>query len=104
MFNAKITFPAMLCPDLTANPPLNGALTCENVTDGARCQLSCNPGFDMPRTAPSDGEYVCDDTQGDWQPNDVIPDCSGRWIGLFHRWVHIMSTKNECWHASNRVM
>ena len=70
-------YPVIPCPDLTVDPPLNGAIACETWTHGLRCQLQCNSAFDVPRTAPTDGEYVCADTVGEWRPSDLVPDCSG---------------------------
>ena len=65
----------ILCPDLDA--PDNGALSCANWIHGIACQMSCNENWDIPRSAPTDGEFVCADTIGEWRPNDMVPDCSG---------------------------
>ena len=66
-------FLVLLCPDL--RPPDNGALACDNWLHG--CQMLCHIEFDIPRTAPTDEEFVCADTEGTWRPHDIVPDCSG---------------------------
>ena len=75
------------CADLT--PPLNGALACDNWIHGLICQMSCNEMYDISRTAPAHGQYVCSDTIGEWRPNDIVPGCNGKnnWSILFAGWM-----------------
>ena len=74
----KAVFLAVVpCPDLSLDPPQNGALACDTWLHGIRCQLFCNSGYDIPRTVSTSAEYVCADTEGEWRPIDFVPDCSG---------------------------
>ena len=57
--------------------PLNGAMACSGWAHGLTCQMMCNSAYDIPRTAPADGQYVCSDTVGEWGPHDIVPDCTG---------------------------
>ena len=62
------------CPDL--EPPVNGAMSCVDIALGKYCTMSCNDQYDIPRTAPTDGSFYCDDSQG-WLDEDEAPDCTG---------------------------
>ena len=74
-------------------PPVNGALACNNWANGLMCAMSCNDQFDIPITAPTTGQYVCDETTGLWSPHATIYNCTGK---LSYIVSTVMSRRREC--------
>ncbi|XP_052226025.1 sushi, von Willebrand factor type A, EGF and pentraxin domain-containing protein 1-like isoform X2 [Dreissena polymorpha] len=54
--------------------PRNGAMSCSAWTYGQMCIMQCQKGYDVP--ASTYGEFVCGKSDGNWRPNDHVPDCS----------------------------
>ncbi|XP_048245093.1 uncharacterized protein LOC124148984 [Haliotis rufescens] len=71
------------CPALV--PPENGALSCDKWVSGNMCQMQCQDGYLIPRSAPPNGMYACGGKSGTWKPNPYIMPCVASTLPLSFR-------------------
>ena len=73
------------CPMLLE--PVDGNMTCENITDGEICSITCSEGYRLPYGSAN--VYHCDET-GSWSPAPQQLSCYGRFLIL----IRVLSTYN----------